>query len=117
MKANRWQDWVMLVLGIWLFFSPLWMAGYAMTTSVAAWNAYIFGALVFAFAWAALVTARRWEEWLQLLFGIWLVIAPFVLRFQTAEHGAAVSQIVLGLLIGIDAFWALVTTPRQALRA
>lgn len=111
---RRWQDWVMLILGIWLFFSPFWMAGYASTGSVAAWNSYIFGVLVVAFAWAALAAPRKWEEWVELVMGIWLIIAPFVLGFFRVEYGAAWNQIVLGVLIAIGSLWSLAVYPQRA---
>lgn len=112
MKA-RWQDWAMLVFGVWLFFSPFWMAGYASMSSVAAWNSYIFGVLVAAFAVAALTTRRRWEEKVELAFGIWLVISPFVLGFYGSENGAAWNHIAIGLLVAVDALWILAATGRR----
>jgi hypothetical protein len=114
MGTKRWQDWVMLVFGIWLFVAPFWMGGYESTGSVAARNSYILGILVFAFGWAALATARRWEEWVELVLGIWLIISPFVLGFWGAEHGAGWNQLILGILIGLDAIWAL-SAPRPSL--
>ena len=107
MKAKRWQDWLMLALGIWLLVAPFWMAGYADRASVAAGNSYVFGILVIGFAWAALATAKRWEEWVQLAIGIWLVISPFVLRFWGSEHGAAWNTLAIGALVLADAIWAL----------
>lgn len=107
MREKRWQDWVMLVFGIWMLVSPFWMAGYASHASMAAGNAYILGILVIGFAWAALATANRWEERVELVLGVWLIIAPFVLRFWTGEHGAGVNSLVLGILIALDAIWAL----------
>jgi hypothetical protein len=103
----RWQDWIMLIFGAWVFFSPFWMPAYVSSHNAAAWNAYIFGALAFIFAWAALSTRKLWEEWLNLLIGIWLVISPFVLAFHRAEPGAAWNQIILGVLMGLDAIWVL----------
>lgn len=97
----------MLIFGAWLFFSPFWMVGYTTTGSIAAWNSYVLGVLVFAFAWAALATPRRWEEWIELVLGVWLVISPFILFFYKTEFGAAWNQIVLGILIAIDALWVL----------
>jgi hypothetical protein len=110
MKAKRWQDWVMLILGIWLFVSPFWMSGFESMGGRAAVNAYIFGVLTVAFAWAALATARRWEEWVELAIGIWLVISPFVLAFWGSEHGAGVNTFVIGILVLLDAIWALQDT-------
>lgn len=104
---QRWQDWVMLIFGAWVFLSPFWMSAYASSSNAAAWNAYIFGGLAFILAWVALATRKFWEEWVNLLIGIWLVIAPFVLRFHGTEPGAAWNQIVLGVLMGLDAMWVL----------
>ena len=113
MKAKRWQDWVLLLFGIWLFVAPFWMHGYASTTSVAAGNSYVLGILVFVFAWGALATTRVWQEWVELILGIWLIISPFVLGFWTTEHGAGVNMIWLGVLTGLDAIWSLAITPRM----
>ncbi len=107
MRTQRWQDWVMLVLGAWIFFSPFWMTGYASNSSVAAWNSYILGALVALFAAIALARAQRWEEWVELGLGAWLVISPFVLMFYSSENGAAWNQIIVGVLIAADAIWVL----------
>jgi hypothetical protein len=107
MKQQRWQDWVMLALGAWVFFSPFWMAGYASMGDAAAWNSYILGALAAMFACAALATGKIWEERLNAALGIWLLIAPFVLGFHAAEPGASWNHFVLGALMVIDAAWAL----------
>ncbi len=107
MQSKRWQDWVMLILGAWLFFSPFWMSAYASTTSIAAWNAYVLGAVVVVFACWAIASPQTWEEWTNLALGAWLIIAPFVLAFYNSESGAAWNQIVIGLLIAGDAAWAL----------
>lgn len=117
MKSQRWQDWMMLILGAWLFFSPFWMAGYLSATSAAAWNSYIFGILAVAFAWAALGTLRRWEEWVELAIGAWLIISPFVLTFYRAEYGAAWNQIIVGALIAIGSLWVLAVYPEQRVKA
>lgn len=113
MKTQRWQDWGMLVLGAWLFFSPFWLNGYASNASPAAWNSYILGVLVVAFAVAALATGQRWEEWLKLAFSVWMVISPVILDFYARENGAAWNQIIVGILIGADAAWALADTRGQ----
>ena len=113
MRAQRWQDWVMLAFGIWLFVSPFWMLVYGSLMDVAAWNSYVMGVLVAVFAWGALAGARRWEEWLQLIFGVWLIVSPFVLMFYAIEPTAAWNTIALGILIGLDAIWALAAYARQ----
>jgi len=111
----RWQDWLILAFGAWLCLSPFWLVSYASPVSTAAWNSYVVGVLVVLFALAALARPRRWEEWVEIVLGIWLVISPFVLLFYGNEKGAAWNTIVLGLLIGADAIGVLTqdTAPRR----
>ncbi len=46
----RWQDWVTLFAGIWLFINP-WLFGYYRMAY--AWDAFLFGAVLFVFSiWA-----------------------------------------------------------------
>lgn len=107
MKTQRWQDWVMLIFGVWVFVSPFWMPAYASRSDAAAWSSYALGILVVAFAWAALATRELWEERVNIALGILLIVSPFVLRFHSSEPGAAWNQVILGLLIGADAIWML----------
>ena len=107
MKSQRWQDWAMLVFGVWVFLSPFWMPAYASRGDAAAWSSYVLGILVVAFAWAALATRQLWQERVNIALGILLIISPFVLGFYRTESGAAWNQIILGILIGADAIWML----------
>jgi ABC-type molybdate transport system permease subunit len=110
MKTRRWQDWGTLVLGAWLFFSPLWMSAYDSTTDIAAWNSYIFGAAVFVLSWAALAQGERWEEWVNMLLGVWLVISPFVLGFYRGQ-GEAWNHFIVGMLVGGETLVVLSQVP------
>lgn len=105
MKETRWQDWLMLLFGVWLFISPFIM-NYGALTSVFAWNAYILGVVIFVVALVALFSPHKWEEWVNLVLGIWLLISPFVLMVY-ANDGATWNNVILGILIGTDAVWAL----------
>jgi hypothetical protein len=107
---KRWQDWVMLVFGIWLFFSPFFL-GYTSTSSTAAWNSYVLGVLVVIFALWALSQPQQWEEWINLVLGIWLIISPWVLQYHTTDSTATTNHVILGILIGADAIWALAQRP------
>jgi hypothetical protein len=100
----------MFALGVWLFFSPFWMTSYGSLTSVPTWNSCIFGALVAIFALGALAEEKRWEEWLNAVIGLWLVLSPFVLGFHEAG-AAAWNPIVVGILIGLDAMMVLLQRP------
>lgn len=105
-SKQRWQDWVILALGVWLFFAPLALSYGA--AGGAAWNSYVVGAVVAVFAFAALLWPDSpSEEWVNLVLGAWLVIAPFVLGFYASAVLAAWNQVVVGLLIAGEAIWAM----------
>lgn len=102
---QRWQDWVNIVLGGWLILAPF--IGIGVNHDIAAWNSYVAGAVVAIFTIAALARPQLWEEWLNLIVGLWLIAAPFVLGY-TQQTGPMWNQIIVGLLIGADALWAAV---------
>lgn len=109
-REQRWQDWVALVFGVWFFISP-WILGFA-DMEMAAWNSYIIGIAVAVFSIIALARPQQWEEWVNILLGIWLILSPFVLGFAESTSPLA-NAIILGLLIGIDAVWAMSASPVQ----
>jgi hypothetical protein len=56
-NETRWQDWVMLIFGAWMFFSPF-ILGYAALGGIAAWNSYVLGVALVIFSLAALSPIR-----------------------------------------------------------
>jgi hypothetical protein len=68
-----------LVLGAVLLLSP-WMFGFDHGT--ASINAYITGLIIAALAIGALAAFAVWEEWLNLVVGLWALVSPWVLGFQ-----------------------------------
>lgn len=101
---TRWRDIANLILGGWLFVSP-WVLTDG-PVPVAVWNAQVMGVIVALFAVLALVNFHEWEEWLGVLFGIWLIAAPWALGF--AVIGAQVwNQIAVGMVVGLMALWSI----------
>lgn len=99
---QRWQDWLNLLLGIWLVVAPL--IGIGAMGGLAAWNAYLFGAIIIVFSVAALNEPHGWEEWTNLVVGLWLIAAPFVLGFSM-QAGPAWNHIGVGAVVCADALW------------
>lgn len=56
----EWEDWLNLVLGAWLFFSP-WIFSYTTMTNMA-WNSYIVGVVVALIAIWGIAAARTSKE-------------------------------------------------------
>lgn len=105
MKDRKWKDVIMFILGLWLVVSPF-ILQFSSYTEIAALNSYVLGVGVMVFAAIALARPKMWEEQVNLLLGLWLFIAPFVLGFQ-AETAAMANHMILGLLIIGDAIWAV----------
>lgn len=49
-------------------------------------------------------------SWLNVLAGIWLVIAPWVLAYETT--GPKVNDVVVGVVVGVTALVVAVSEPR-----
>ena len=98
------QDWVNLVLAVLLFISP-WVFGFSLEP-YPAWNAWISAIVIFVVAIGALSAFREWEEWLNLIAGIWVVVAPWVVAFSAITN-AVWAHVVLGLLVAAAAAWEI----------
>ena len=83
-----------LALGAFLFISP-WLFGFA--GGIARRDAWASGALLVVCSAAAVLAFNLWEERINLLVGIWLVLSPWILGFAhtTAMH----VQIGVGLVV------------------
>ncbi len=86
-----------LVLGMILFFSP-WLFGLA---TGAPWQtASITGIVIAVLSVAALAAFAFWEEWVNLIAGLWLIAAPWLLGFQ--DTSAMTIDAAIG---GVVAHW------------
>jgi hypothetical protein len=86
-----------LVLGVWLFLTP-WMFGFA--NSAAGWNAWILGIAIAIVAVAALMAFAEWEEWLNLVLGLWVLVSPWALAFQ-ANATAMYTHVIVGIIVAV----------------
>ena len=104
---TRWQDWFNLAFGSWLFCSP-WLLQYItgrpyMTQTAVTWNSIVFGAITVYFTIRILYVPKDrggWEEWGNLILGLWLLASPWALGFYTQTLATA-NIMVVGLVITI----------------
>jgi len=75
-------------------------------------NAHVAGVGIIVLAMAAIYAHVDWEEWLNLLLGLWLIAAPWVLHFTSAN--AVTVHIVVGILVAALAGAELWLTHRHA---
>lgn len=92
-------DVLSLVAGLFLLISP-WLVGFAAES--AAWNAWIVGAAIALVAAGALVAFAQWEEWVNLLLGLWAAISPWLLGFADLAY-ATYAHVVVGLIVAVAA--------------
>jgi len=84
-----------LLLAVLLFASP-WLFAFAHRSVIA--DAWISAVPVAVISCAALLIFREWEEWTNLVLGLWISASPWVLHFQ---HTTAAHIIFgVGILIG-----------------
>jgi hypothetical protein len=98
-----------LILGAALFVSP-WIFGYG--GSRAAENANMAGIAIAVLAIAALAAFAIWEEWLNLVVGLWTLVSPWVLGFQATP--AMTVHVIIGAAVAILAaieLWLLSQNP------
>jgi nitric oxide reductase large subunit len=86
------------VLGLVLLVSP-WLLGFT-DESNAAWNAWIFGIAITVIAGAALSQRQTWEEWVNLILGIWVAISPWAVGF-TNLTAASWLHLVIGVIVAV----------------
>ncbi|HLH94226.1 MAG TPA: SPW repeat protein [Xanthobacteraceae bacterium] len=98
-RNARLCDLVNLVLGLVLISTP-WLFGIAPGTQATALIGG--GAAIIILSLAALTRFAVWEEWLNLLVSLWLIISPVLLHFERIE--AARLQITVGIIVAAFAF-------------
>ena len=67
-----------LLLALFLFVTP-WLFAYA--NEEAKIDLWVSSAAIVVLSLAALIAFSYWEEWLNFLIGLWLVVSPWVLGF------------------------------------
>jgi SPW repeat len=105
----RYCDVANLVLGAILFFSP-WIFTFA--AGAQSQNAFVTGLAIVVLAIAALAAFAVWEEWLNLIVGLWSVVSPWVLGFQGTT--AMTVHVVIGILVAVLAaieLWMMYQNP------
>jgi hypothetical protein len=91
--------------GIWLIISPF-LLGF-MTSPAALWATLIPGVVVLVLAWirAANPANNVGLGWINLIAGIWSIIAPWVCLYSTLRMPTT-NNVIVGIIVGILAIWS-----------
>jgi hypothetical protein len=102
-SSKRWQDWVILILGLWTIASPWILDG----RIAVVWSAWILGGSIVVFAALAMFTPKIWEEEAMSIFlGIALATSPWVLGFADLAIPTT-NAVIVGLLVIAFGVWAM----------
>jgi hypothetical protein len=88
-------DVVNLLLSGVLFFSP-WLFGLS-TSGAPMHTASIVGLIMAVASIAALAAFAVWEEWLNLIAGLVLIVSPWLLSFQDSQ--AMTIDVIIGVMV------------------
>ncbi|HWU49642.1 MAG TPA: SPW repeat protein [Asticcacaulis sp.] len=109
MKKQLWQDWTMTAIGIWLFLSP-WALAIARAdlfpVGVVLWNMLASGVVVALLGVLALIGKAVWEEWVEMLTGVWLLVSPWILGFGD-QPAMAWNASLCGLTVIALSVWSI----------
>jgi hypothetical protein len=85
-----------LILGVIMFFSP-WLFHFAPGAETT--NSLILGVIIAVLSIAALAAFAVWEEWLNLIAGLWLIVSPWALQFSASR--AMKVDVVIGIIVAV----------------
>lgn len=99
---HSWEDVVSIILGAVILIVPAVMVGGENTAMVI--SSGVAGLLIICLAAMAMVRPRRWQEWVEMACGLWLIASPFVLGYG----GALLTlHVVIGIAVGVLALLEL----------
>ncbi|MEK9278606.1 SPW repeat protein [Bradyrhizobium sp. ISRA442] len=105
-----------LILAALLFLTP-WIFGFAHDYPAAP-SAWVSGIIIGVVAIAALTKFAEWEEWVNLVLGVWVLVSPWVLGFA-AQSAAGWAHVIAGLIVAVLAgvkLWFMHQTPQVTAR-
>src|SRR5262249_1383725 len=92
-----------LFLAAVLFISP-WL--FKLTITQGRIDLWVSSAIIGILSLAAIIAYRDWEEWINVLMGVWLIVSPWLLGFPhtRAMHFSIGFGVVIVLLALLDLF-------------
>ena len=106
-EAWNWQDWLDMVLGLWLAVSP-WIIGFADGDPAATRNALIVGIAIAVLSALTFLAYHIVEEWIDVILGVWLIVSPWVLAGPRDPTVVADFVIVGAIVLALSGYeiWA-----------
>lgn len=98
------------LIGVWMIISPF-ILGYS--TNGAYWSQIITGVIVALASLARMAMPRMaWPSWINGIAGIWLIISPFVIGYNTAA--GYWNSVIFGIILAVLGFANIGTVHHRA---
>lgn len=100
-----------IILGIWLVIASF-VLGYS-GIAAAMWNEIIVGVAIIILAWLRVSDRIRmpWLSWVNVVLGLWLIVAPFVLGYS-GTAAAMWNEVIIGIAVAILGAWSALAAQR-----
>jgi len=109
----KWPSWVNAVLGLWLLMSPA-ILQYASGTAQSEDVLLGIGVFVVAIWSIAAAMSTTVPAWINVILGVWIVLAPWILGYSY-DGVATTNDLIVGALVVICAFVRIGSRPRLPL--
>lgn len=110
-SPKRWQDQLVLILGIWIIISPFVFA-YPFGAGGAV-NAYCSGALMVILAAVSMAGTFSWAVGINVLLNIWLIVCPWVVN-EIPDTSFDANEIAVGIVSIVLLAWEVLAHPELA---
>ncbi|VXB52467.1 SPW repeat protein [Massilia sp. 9I] len=108
LASRRWQDQLMVVIGVWLFISP-WVLGYPLDSAPSI-NAYLAGIIIALSAAFDLVKTYVWAVLLNIVMGTWVAASSWLVGV-VRDPAMTWSFVIAGIATIVLAVWELRSDP------
>ena len=97
--GSGWKDSIELVIGLWLLVSPLALGFFSNPT--ASLTTIMVATVVFFVSQLGLANQQPWEEWVNLIAAVLLIVSPWLFGYATVVAAVWNSIIAGGLLVAL----------------
>ena len=108
LSSRRWQDQLMVLIGVWLIVSPMAFAYPA--DSSPAMNAFVAGAIIALLAAFDLYKTYVWAVLCNILVGVWVAVSPWLVD-TVRDPAMSWSLAIAGVATVVLGLWELRSDP------
>ena len=96
-SASGWKDSIELVIGLWLLLAPLALGFF--NNPSAALVTILVATVVFFISQLGIANQQPWEEWVNLIAAVILIVSPWVLGYSSVAAATWNAVVCGGLLV------------------